>query len=109
MGKKWTPKATKPTQADGGGSVFERDGVTGVTTSPTTAAAVPASAPPGPPAVIPKGAVRCNACSTEAITVWCVPVAPGWMQCPQCKVKQRNLASLKAAMRSRGGKSRAAR
>jgi hypothetical protein len=105
MAKKSQPKTAPATQA-GEGGMFERDQAT---TSPTTAAAVPVSAPPGPPACVPKGAVKCNACSTEAVTVWCTPVAPGWMQCPQCKVKQRNLASLKAAMKCRGGKSRAAR
>lgn len=107
-------KQTKQ-QADKGGSAFERAGSGSpntdsdhLATSPA-AAAVSASAPPVPPDCVPRGAVKCNACSTDSITVWCTPVAPGWNQCPRCKIKQRNLGSLKAAMRSRGGKSRAAR
>lgn len=115
MGKAKPVTATKP-QAESGGDVFERAGSPApesepisdqVQTSPATAAAVPASESPRPP----RGAVACNACSTSEQTVWCTPVAPGWVQCPQCKVKLRNLTSLRAAAaaRNKGGRSRAAR
>jgi len=87
-----------------GDSVFDRAG-NQVQTSPATAAAVPVTEPPAPPA----GAVICNACSTDTHRVYATHVAPGWVQCPICKVKQRNLHSLRAAMKGRGGKSRAAR
>ena len=106
MSKKKQPQAAE------GGSVFDRSDdrpadtdSDQVQTSPATAAAVPASEPPTPP----RGAVQCNACSSADLIVHCVPVAPGWVQCPLCRVKQRNLSSLKAAMRGRGGKPRTAR
>lgn len=95
-------------QAATAGDVFERGDTSEVKeTSPATAEAVPAATPVAPP----RGAVRCNACSSDQQTVWCTPVAPGWVQCPLCKVKQRNLMSLKAAQRARarGQRSRAAR
>ncbi len=119
MGKRKQPKAQamKQPQAETSGDVFERAGAEPapdsqpisdqVETCPATAAAVPASESPSPP----RGAVQCNACSTADLTVLCQPVAPGWVQCPLCKVKQRNLTSLRAAAaaRNRGGRSRAAR
>lgn len=119
MGKAKEPraKAMKQPQAETSGDVFERAGTETapdsqpisdqVQTSPATAAAVPASESPPPP----RGAVKCNACSTADLTVLCHPVAPGWVQCPLCKCKQRNLNSLRAAAaaRNKGGRSRAAR
>jgi hypothetical protein len=115
MGKAKLVTATKP-QAESSGDVFERAGGSTpdsrpisdqVQTSPATAAAVPASESPPPP----RGAVACNSCSTADQKVWCTPVAPGWLQCPLCKVKVRNLTSLRAAAaaRNKGGRSRAAR
>lgn len=110
-------KPMKQPQAENSGDVFERAGgevapdsrpiSDQVQTSPATAAAVPASESPTPP----RGVIKCNACSSDDVTVLCHPVAPGWVQCPLCKVKVRNLTSLRAAhkARNKGGRSRAAR
>jgi len=104
-----TKPAETPTPPSNVGSVgFEREGTPPPADQPAAdglqaAAPVAAAEKPKP------GGIICNACSTEQLRVICTPVAPGWVQCPSCKVKQRNLQSLRAAMKARGGKSRAAR